>query len=62
MFEKIHECRGITLFDKVVNQIVVHIDDDISGFDELNLAGINETDNEPYYIFFLCSLSISLQY
>ena len=48
MFLKtIHGYTRITPFDKVVNQIVVHIKDTFSGFDGLNLAGKDEGDNEP---------------
>ena len=40
----------------------MHIEDDFSDFDGLNLAGINEADNEQYYYnCFLSSLSISFQ-
>ena len=40
-----YEYIRITSYDKVVNQIVVHIEDGFSSYDGLNLAGINEADN-----------------
>ena len=45
----IHEYNGITTFDKVVNQILVYIKNGFSGFNRLNLAGIDEEDNRLFY-------------
>ena len=56
--------KRITSYDKVGNQIELHMQDSFSGFDGLNLAGINESDNERYNNnnkCFLSSLSISFQ-
>ena len=54
--------KRITSYDKVGNQIELHMQDSFSGFDGLNLAGINESDNERYNNkCFLSSLSISIQ-